>query len=106
VATKTKRVKQLQSLYLEPAKSLLVDELSTETRIPKAVLLREAVDMLLLHHGKLSEPSTRTLVAKAIASTRPIISKAATELRGSVWKNNCSKAEEDLAAMESRMKKI
>ena len=48
--------KQLQSLYLEPAKSALVDELSEETRIAKAVLLREAVDDLLVKYKKLKLP--------------------------------------------------
>jgi predicted DNA-binding protein len=56
VATKTKRVKQLQSLYLEPAKSALLDQLSDETRIPKAVLLREAVDDLLTKYKVLKLP--------------------------------------------------
>ena len=56
MATKTKRVKQLQSLYLEPAKSTLLDHLSDETRIPKAVLLREAVDDLLTKYKVLKAP--------------------------------------------------
>jgi hypothetical protein len=34
----------------------LLDELSAQTRIPKAVLLREAVDDLLMKHGKLKPP--------------------------------------------------
>jgi predicted DNA-binding protein len=32
-------------LYLEPEKAQLLDELSAQTRIPKAVLLREAVEV-------------------------------------------------------------
>lgn len=44
---------QLQSLYLEPKKAELLDSLSGETRIAKAVLLREAVDDLLIKHRKL-----------------------------------------------------
>jgi len=47
-----KRNKTLQSLYLEPEQSRLLDELAAETRVPKAVLLREAVDDLLSKHGK------------------------------------------------------
>ena len=43
---------QLQSLYLEPEKTELLDELAAETRIPKAVLLREAVDDLLIKYKK------------------------------------------------------
>jgi hypothetical protein len=56
VATRSKRIKQLQSLYLEPAKSTLLDQLSDETRIPKAVLLREAVDDLLVKYTVLKAP--------------------------------------------------
>jgi len=46
---------QLQSLYLEPPKAELLDALAAETRIPKAVLLREAVDDLLVKHKKLKK---------------------------------------------------
>ena len=45
----------MQSLYLEPPKAALLDSLAAETRIPKAVLLREAVDDLLLKHKKLKK---------------------------------------------------
>ena len=50
------RKKNLQSLYLEPDKAALLDELAAETRIAKAVLLREAVDDLLVKHRKLKAP--------------------------------------------------
>jgi hypothetical protein len=43
----------MQPLYLEPDRAVLLDELAAETRIAKAVLLREAVDDLLLKHKKL-----------------------------------------------------
>ena len=56
MTTRSKRIKQLQSLYLEPAKSTLLDQLSDETRIPKAVLLREAVDDLLVKYTVLKAP--------------------------------------------------
>jgi predicted DNA-binding protein len=42
-----------QALYLDHEKAQLLDELSAETRIAKAVLLREAVDDLPVKHGKL-----------------------------------------------------
>lgn len=42
-----------QSIYLEPEKAKLLDELAADTRIPKAVLLREAVDDLLVKHKRL-----------------------------------------------------
>jgi len=48
----TSRKLQLQSLYLEPQKAELLDSLAAQTRIPKAVLLREAVDDLLIKHKK------------------------------------------------------
>lgn len=40
----------MQSLYLEPKKAEELDALAARTRIPKAVLLREAVDDLLEKH--------------------------------------------------------
>jgi predicted DNA-binding protein len=48
-----------QALYLDHEKAELLDELSAETRIAKAVLLREAVDDLLLKHGKLKAATPR-----------------------------------------------
>src|ERR1043166_9574489 len=50
----TPRNMHQQTLYLEPDKAALLDELAAETRIPKAVLLREAIDDLLAKHGKAS----------------------------------------------------
>lgn len=43
----TPRNLHAQPIYLEPEKANLLDTLSAETRIPKAVLLREAIDDLL-----------------------------------------------------------
>ena len=51
----TPRKLHLQSLYLEPEKAELLDALAGETRVPKAVLLREAVDDLLTKYGKLKK---------------------------------------------------
>ena len=48
-----------QPLYLEPEKAELLASLSAETRIPKAALLREAVDDLLVKH-KVLKPPRRT----------------------------------------------
>jgi hypothetical protein len=53
------RNKNLQSLYLEKDKAALLDELAEETRIPKAVLLREAVDDLLIKYKKLKVPKRK-----------------------------------------------
>jgi predicted DNA-binding protein len=36
----------MQTIYLEPENAEALEALSTQTRIPKAVLLREAVDDL------------------------------------------------------------
>jgi hypothetical protein len=52
----TPRKLHAQPIYLEPDKAELLAELSVETRIPKAVLLREAVDDLLVKHRKLKAP--------------------------------------------------
>jgi predicted DNA-binding protein len=50
---KAKRDKSQQSIYLEPEKAKLLDKLAEESGIPKAVLLRLAVDALLEKHGML-----------------------------------------------------
>lgn len=43
----------VQNIYLAPEKAALLDRLAAETRIPKAALMREAIDDLLAKHGKL-----------------------------------------------------
>jgi predicted DNA-binding protein len=53
------RKKNLQSLYLEPEKAAILDELASQTRIAKAVLLREAVDDLLVKYKKLKVPKRK-----------------------------------------------
>ena len=50
---KTKR--KSHSVYLEPDRHGLFMQLSKQTRIPQAELLREAVDDLLRKHGLLKE---------------------------------------------------
>jgi len=60
VATKKPtRLKHSQLLYLEPEKAELLDRLAASTRIPKAVLLREAVDELLVKYRKLKVPKRK-----------------------------------------------
>ncbi len=44
--------KHQQLILLEPEQAKLLDELAAETRLPKQVLLREAVDDLLSKHQK------------------------------------------------------
>jgi Ribbon-helix-helix domain len=46
--------------YLDHDKVKLLNELSAETRIPKSVLMREAVDDLLKKYGKLKGPRAKT----------------------------------------------
>jgi hypothetical protein len=50
------RTLRQQSIYLEPEKAQLLDQLSQTTLIPKAVLLRKAVDALLEVNGLLAKP--------------------------------------------------
>lgn len=50
---KTKR--KTHSVYLDPDRHELFVRLSKETRIPRAVLLREAVDDLLRKHRLLKD---------------------------------------------------
>ena len=51
-----------QSIYLEPEKAALLATLSHTTLIPKALLLRKAVDALLEVNGLLPKP--RRVIAK------------------------------------------
>ncbi len=48
-----------QSLLLEREKAALFNELAATTRIPKQVLLREAVDDLLVKYKLLSAPKRK-----------------------------------------------
>lgn len=51
--TRRKRKKQLQSITLEPGQVEALKRLRAQTRIPKADLVREAIDDLLTKHGML-----------------------------------------------------
>jgi hypothetical protein len=48
--TKENRTQRQQSIYLEYRKAALLDKLSGESRIPKAELMREAIDDLLVKY--------------------------------------------------------
>jgi hypothetical protein len=50
---------ELQSLYLEPKKAAMLDVLAKSTRVPKAVLLREAVDDLLVKYKRVKGTSRK-----------------------------------------------
>jgi len=51
-----KTTRHQQAIYLDQDKAKLLDELAGDTRIAKQVLMREAVDDLLVKHGKLKPP--------------------------------------------------
>jgi predicted DNA-binding protein len=53
VTIKGKRV--LTSLYLDPAMAEELKELSLVTRVPQAVYLREAVELMLVHYRQASD---------------------------------------------------
>ena len=53
---KTKR--SVEVAYLDPEKLELLKQLAADTRIPRTVLMREAVDDLLVKHGML-KPAKR-----------------------------------------------
>ena len=50
----TKRTAVL--MHLDPDRAELLKQLATETRIPRSVLMREAIDDLLKKYGKLKIP--------------------------------------------------
>lgn len=54
-----KSTRHQQALYLDHDKASLLAELATETKIPRAVLLRDAVDDLLVKYKKLKVPKRK-----------------------------------------------
>jgi hypothetical protein len=58
---KAKRELLQQSIYLERDKAALLDQLAKTTLIPKAVLLRKAVDALLEVNGLLGKTQPRPM---------------------------------------------
>jgi predicted transcriptional regulator len=54
----TKRTPRL--MHLDPDKAKLLDQLAAETRILRSVLIREAIDDLLIKHGKVKRPRRKT----------------------------------------------
>jgi ribbon-helix-helix protein len=59
--TMSPRNLHMQSLYLKPKKAEALDALAAKLEIPKAMLLREAVDDLLVKHKVLKAPRRREL---------------------------------------------
>ncbi len=56
---KRNRLRHRELLYLELDRAILLDELSADTGIARAVLLREAVDDLLVKFRKLHAPTRK-----------------------------------------------
>ncbi len=55
---RTKR--SVEVAYLDPDKHALLKRLSAETRIPKTVLVREAIDDLLVKYGISKAPKRKS----------------------------------------------
>jgi Ribbon-helix-helix domain len=53
-----KTIRHQQAIYLDHDKAKLLDKLAARTRLPKQVLLRDAVDLLLAQH-KLLKPARK-----------------------------------------------
>jgi hypothetical protein len=53
-----KTTRHQQAIYLDHDKAKLLDKLAVQTRLPKQVLLRDAVDLLLAQH-KLLKPARK-----------------------------------------------
>jgi hypothetical protein len=90
------RNKHLQSLYLEPDRAEMLDALATESRIPKAVLLREAVDDLLSKHKKGVTTATYLKLRAALKAARLQLAAYRREIvqrkLGVVPLQNCDRA--------------
>ena len=64
---RTKR--SVEVAYLDPDKHALLKQLARQTRIPKTVLVREAIDDLLVKHGLL-RPTKRKFPIDESTETR------------------------------------
>ena len=64
---RTKR--SVEVAYLDPDKHALLKQLARQTRIPKTVLVREAIDDLLVKHGLL-RPTRRKFPSDDSTETR------------------------------------
>jgi hypothetical protein len=77
--------KHQQPLLLEHDKADLLDQLSERTRVPKQVLLREAVDELLAKYGRTAQPTAMSELIAAVKAAKEIAVKYKGEARGTVW---------------------
>jgi ribosomal protein L17 len=91
-----------QALYLEQGTATLLDELAAETRIPKASLLREAVDDLLTKHGKMNNAWYADIVA-ALRAAKAVANRYRSMTEEMVWRAKCEevrkRADELLSAL-------
>jgi ribbon-helix-helix protein len=68
MGTKTKRA--FETVYLDHEKLDLLKKLAKDTRIPRAVLAREAIDDLLVKYKVLKAPKRRPLTKRRPAVLR------------------------------------
>jgi hypothetical protein len=54
-----KTLRHQQAIYLDHDKAALLDQLAAKTRLPKQVLMRDAVDLLLKRHKLLKVPKRK-----------------------------------------------
>lgn len=47
-------------MHLDADRVKLLKELAAELRLPKSILMRQAIDDLLVKHGKLKRPRRKT----------------------------------------------
>jgi hypothetical protein len=94
--------KHQQLILLEPSAAKLLDELSGETRIPKQVLLREAVNDLLAKHAK-AESAWYADIVMALKLGKTIASRYQSLSDEVNWKAKCEelrkRANEILASL-------
>lgn len=81
--------KHQQLILLEPEKAALLDALSAETRVPKQVLLRDAVDDLLAKHAKANTQWYAEIVA-ALRQGRAIANRLEQQsTEEPTWRAKC-----------------
>ena len=94
-----------QAIYLEPENAELLDQLSAETRIPKAALLREAVGDLLAKHGK-SNNAWYADIVSALRLGKAIANRYRSMSNEKIWHDKCdefrTRADDVLAALGKR----
>lgn len=92
-----------QLLHLHPEKAELLNQLAAETRIPKSVLMREAIDDLLAKHGKYRENAWYSDIAATLKAAVTVANRYRSMTNEAVWQAKCEevrkRANELLASM-------